>query len=271
MNPKEQIVAVLSKLSPHDVHALARTITQGLKKCRNKEEAIQCIIKYSSDEISILRRRTVTRDILFSYLEECGIKVRLPTTKNDLIDRIAELWNIPRTSNSSENNNSDVASREVVSIGDINVMAQQFADWFYSMLNENDLGSEHLFEVNIFANNECDTTVLENNPQEVTSLLLQTRLKHNLHFNPNISDEGVHGRTDPHGLVVVLVCGTLHVSNICAGVFEQVFTLAKDPFSQNTWKIKSTELNLRRQNEVPRLPTLCEGTMDLLPLTEPTE
>ena len=34
--------------------------------------------------------------------------------------------------------------------------------------------------------------------------------------------KGVRGRLDPHGLVVVLSCGTLHNQHTVCGVFEQV-------------------------------------------------
>jgi hypothetical protein len=86
-------------------------------------------------------------------------------------------------------------------------------------------------------------------------MLVQVFRKHKLRCNPNLCDEGVRGRwggspalllsrLDPHGLVLVLVCGTLHNQADVCGVFEQVFGLVRDPTSDNNWKIKSTEARL---------------------------
>ncbi len=47
--------------------------------------------------------------------------------------------------------------------------------------------------------------------------------RHRLQYNPNLCEEGVRGRLDPHGLVLVLACGTLHNHQTVCGVFEQVF------------------------------------------------
>ena len=46
--------------------------------------------------------------------------------------------------------------------------------------------------------------------------------RHRLTCNPNLCEEGVRGRLEAHGLVLVLVCGTLHTSSNVCGVFEQV-------------------------------------------------
>ena len=51
-------------------------------------------------------------------------------------------------------------------------------------------------------------------------------------------------RLDPHGLVLVLACGTLHNQATVCGFFEQVFGLIRDPDSENNWKIKHTEARL---------------------------
>jgi hypothetical protein len=61
--------------------------------------------------------------------------------------------------------------------------------------------------------------------------------RHRLQYNPNLCEEGVRGRLDPHGLVLVLACGTLHNHQTVCGVFEQVFfsfkwTQSKQLFSK---------------------------------------
>ena len=51
---------------------------------------------------------------------------------------------------------------------------------------------------------------------------IQVMRRHRLTCNPNLCEEGVRGRLEAHGLVLVLVCGTLHTSSNVCGVFEQV-------------------------------------------------
>lgn len=46
----------------------------------------------------------------------------------------------------------------------------------------------------------------------VVGLLSDMKQRHKLYFSPNLSADGVRGRSEPHGMVSVLVCGTLHQS-----------------------------------------------------------
>ncbi|KAJ8922353.1 hypothetical protein NQ315_004296 [Exocentrus adspersus] len=279
-NAETGILEILAKLEDDDLFALARTVTQGLLKKNSRDEAVKVILKYSANEISILRRKAVTREILFSYLDDKNIRIKLPTTKNDLIDHILELWKVPKESHQEssqalENINSQQINTDKSGQEDsINLLAEQFTKWFYSMMNGDEaIGSEHFYpdaklKLNIYTNDNCDTTVLENSPEGIVQALFQLKLQHNLFFNPNVSKEGIQGRMDPHGLVMVLACGTLHVQQACAGVFEQVFALARDPFCDNNWKIKNCEMNLRSKSGVIGPPSLCDAelTSDLLML-----
>lgn len=122
-------------------------------------------------------------------------------------------------------------------------------------------------KLSLISNEDCDNTLVEDDPIEIANTLQRVKYEHHLYFNPNFSTEGVQGRIDPHGLVMVLVCGTLHIQETMAGVFEQVFALARDPFSDNNWKVKHTELILRSQG-VTNQPRLCDSdlTSDLLAL-----
>lgn len=108
-------------------------------------------------------------------------------------------------------------------------------------------------------NEESHTNIIENNPKEIVEFLVATCQQNNLYLNANDSQEGLQGRIDPHGLVIILACGTLHSNNTCVGVFEQIFALARDPTSDNNWKIKNTELNLRSRNQVKSTPRLCDS------------
>jgi hypothetical protein len=160
-----------------------------------------------------------------------------------------------------------------IQICEVDEMAHQFTRWFYSMLNQHEvhsqgaqLGTEHFWQdcnMRLVINSEMDSHRLEvkNSAANVVQLIWDTKTQHNLYFNPNLSHEGVQGKTDVHGLVMVLVCGTLHQQDKCVGVFEQLFGLIRDPSACNNWKIKYTELNLKSKSIVTSLPTLAEGSL----------
>ena len=80
-------------------------------------------------------------------------------------------------------------------------------------------------------------------------------LAEGLLFNPNVEDDGTKGVTEPHGLVMVIVCGTIHRQGSCMGVFEQRFGLVRDILNANNWKIKFTDMNVKGEpvNEMPSL------------------
>ena len=67
---------------------------------------------------------------------------------------------------------------------------------------------------------ECLEVV--NNSDEVSKMLVNVFRNHKLKCNPNLCEEGVRGKLSPHGLVMVLACGTLHNQHTVCGVFEQV-------------------------------------------------
>lgn len=222
---------------------------------------------------SLLKRRSVTKEILFSYLHDKNIPVKLPLTKIDVIEKITEYWEVPmikldsKTSEESIENISKTHSTEIcVSRNDhgIDSLAEHFVKWFFGMVNQKEEISSHFFNDSrckiTFYDVNIDCKVIENNPQDIGSTLLSLSVQNKLFFNPNFTSDGVQGRMDPHGLVMVLVCGTLHHNENCVGVFEQVFALARDPFSENNWKIKSTELNLRVKN-VDKPPCLTDSDL----------
>uniref|UniRef100_A0AAR5QKJ2 NTF2 domain-containing protein n=1 Tax=Dendroctonus ponderosae TaxID=77166 RepID=A0AAR5QKJ2_DENPD len=222
------IIDLLSKLDEDSVFALSRTVTQGLKRCNTIKDAWG--LTHKTSQSSIL-------------------------------------------SSNSDSNAVALNERSEKPESNVNVMAEQFSRWFYSMLNGDECGIEHFFpdasfSLNMYTNNHCDSTRIEGDATKIANSLLKLKSQNNLHFNPNDSQDGIQGRIDPHGLVMVLTCGTVHSQNTCAGVFEQVFALARDPFCDNNWKIKTTSLNLRSKSDVLELPKLCDSdlTSDLLML-----
>lgn len=154
-------------------------------------------------------------------------------------------------------------------------MADKFVKWFYELLNstshsdQTDFGPQHFWvdaSAKISLQSDSGNAMLSDaeffhvrdNGDEVCTTLGNIVRKYKLTYNPNLCSEGVRGHIDPHGLVVVTACGTLHNTNTCCGIFHQRFGLIRDPASGNSWKIKFTEANLvsKAVHEVPRLTNI---------------
>lgn len=131
----------------------------------------------------------------------------------------------------------------------INQMARNFASWFYTNLN-----AATLREVDFWQDVQCSAQFLEHgvcivdeehsSNGNVLTFCQSLRSQYELYFNLNDSHVGTQGRIDPHGLVLVLSCGTLHKTDQMVGVFECVFGLTRDPFSENNWKINHMRMRL---------------------------
>ncbi|OWF47557.1 uncharacterized protein C3orf38 homolog [Mizuhopecten yessoensis] len=144
-----------------------------------------------------------------------------------------------------------------------------FATWFYEMLNSQnpmlpntseDFGPHHFWpDVNFKLlcltphPVEEEITGAEPTTQRLLSLVKDEQLL----FNPNISEEGLHVKSNPHGQLVLIVCGTVHRSNDCLGEFEQLFGLLRDPRFDNNWKVKFTKLRIRT-SQVTAMPKLTD-------------
>lgn len=154
-------------------------------------------------------------------------------------------------------------------------MANDFVKWYFDLINTciqgdgsvSDFGPAMFFpdasaKVNLLGvNGEClENFQVEENADEVCSMLKDVVRRHGLQFNPNLCDEGVRGRLDPHGLVVVLSCGTIHNQHTVCGVFEQAFGLVRDPGSENNWKIKQTEARLFAKSVIEK-PSLANSSL----------
>lgn len=192
-------------------------------------------------------------------------------TKLLLIQKILEHWS--RTS-SNQQLVCDVGEQHeeekaAISQEEIITMANQFAEWFYGLMNlEEPIGEEHFWsDCSLQMKVSGEEALVERSVDADRALVVQTlfeaRREHRLYFNPNLTGDGVHGRMDPHGLVLIFTCGTLHTSDKCVGAFEQMFALARDPFCQNNWKIKNTSLNLKSK-EVAATPRLCDSSISHL-------
>jgi hypothetical protein len=169
-----------------------------------------------------------------------------------------------------------VSESSISSVGkpsdEANTLACEYCKWFYNLLNqtklkqvESSMNAEHFFpDCGIKINMQSPTGALEkqeNGAESVVQLLIETAIEYDLFFNPNVTSEGIRGKMDAHGLVMVAACGTLHQGDKCAGVFEQLFGLARDPTALNNWKVKFTELKLRSQ-AVTSLPALEHSSLE---------
>jgi len=153
--------------------------------------------------------------------------------------------------------NNSMTTSPTLSLVQCQEMANSFVRWYFQLLNRcvetdtPDWNQDHFWpnaSAKISLSSETGETVesmeVLNNSEDVSAMLIQVFKKHRLKCNPNMCEEGVRGKVSPHGLVMVLACGTLHNENNVCGVFEQVFGLVRDPTAENNWKIKQTEARL---------------------------
>ena len=152
------------------------------------------------------------------------------------------------------------------------VLGEHFAKWYYEILNSfnpstpdtpKDFGPHHFWDdaklkVNAVTPSPAQEEYL--GPQVVAERLISFTKDEQLLFNPNIGSEGVFVKSSRHGLVMIMVCGTVHRGNECLGVFQQVFGIIKDPRFNDNWKIKVTYLDVK-SSQVTAMPKL-EGNVD---------
>lgn len=212
------------------------------------------ILRHSGDVQTVLSRKIITKDIIFQYLDKKGIPIVEPSTKPNLIIHLIKYWEYCRKKIIPQDNPQDKVKE----------LANRFSEWFYNIMNEErPIGEEHFFQecvlnLQLISVENNVSECVENNPREVSELIFKTKHDHQLFFNPNLSSDGIKAKMDAHGLVLVFACGTLHTKDSIVGIFEQMFALARDPFSENNWKIKNTTLILRSK-PVRNVPVLVEN------------
>ncbi|XP_055383327.1 uncharacterized protein C3orf38 homolog [Condylostylus longicornis] len=160
----------------------------------------------------------------------------------------------------------------------INLLAKKFSEWFFVSYNDDTLkpqdfwidSSLHLKMVQVQSGetqeHQCTSST------EVVETLLGIKNPVKFSFNPNLAYEGVQGRLDMHGLVLVLCCGTLHTTDTCMGTFESLFGLIRDPNCDNNWKIKHLKLILKSTAVINQIPCLVNSDTlsEVLSLPEPS-
>lgn len=271
-------------------------------------DAVDVILLHSSSVHSILNRRGITKEILFKYLHDKHVPVTNNFTKQLLIEKILQFWrqsycstsdgcdSVPFTKSPDDEydyeESIEVDMPEMVSMPapivdnsdqqhfPINQMARKFANWFYAQLNTGTLR-----EIDFWQDVTCSAQFLERgvcfideqhcSNAKVMAFCHSLRTQYELYFNLNESHFGTQGRIDSHGLVLVLSCGTLHKTDQMVGTFECVFGLARDPFSENNWKINRMKMRLhnnpmlQQQQQQAIALDECETLAPLLSLTVP--
>ncbi|XP_076443430.1 uncharacterized protein C3orf38 homolog [Babylonia areolata] len=278
---KEGCFRLLGKLTTEEILSLKNTITNRLIASENRDEAVKAILEYSESAVELLRRKKMRRDLLFQYLADCNVVVPVNAEKSELIRHVLEFWGSSVSSN-YDLVDADSTTRVVAAAAPspeqskptMQQLGETFARWFYQLLNtenpscdpasavEGTFGPHHFWE-------NCTLKVVTCTPDKAEesyegNVLVAQRLQalareEQLLFNPNISTDGVQVQSNPHGLVIVMVCGTVHQHNHCLGVFEQVFGLISDPLNENTWKVKVTQLHLS-SSRVTALPRLSDDS-----------
>uniref|UniRef100_A0A1B6ESY0 NTF2 domain-containing protein n=1 Tax=Cuerna arida TaxID=1464854 RepID=A0A1B6ESY0_9HEMI len=298
LEEKVNIEELLNGVSLDDLNSLASTITKGLLKTCTRQEASNAILQHSDTVESILNRKKISRELLFNYLHWKKVTTDSNLDKKSLINLLTNYWreqlhdggNPPREANNVQSNvvqtcvnpRSQLISTQLEPV-QLDLLALKFTEWYYQLLNKDfldgssfALGSENFWsdstiQIMLNSNGEVSTEEAES-ATAVVALLAEIKQRHKLYFSPNLSTEGVKGRSEAHGLVVVLVCGTLHQSaGVVVGLFEQTFYLIRDPLTNNSWKIKRSQLMLTSKSNVAALPTLSDGdlTRPLLPIQSP--
>jgi hypothetical protein len=80
----------------------------------------------------------------------------------------------------------------------------------------------------------------------VLHFIYETQTKYNPRFNPTLLHGGVQGLLHNNGSATIQACGTFHLQDESSGEFEQLFSLVRDPLTNNSWKIKYTELRMKK-------------------------
>uniref|UniRef100_A0A0V0G992 Uncharacterized protein n=1 Tax=Triatoma dimidiata TaxID=72491 RepID=A0A0V0G992_TRIDM len=271
---KNCVSDLLKILGLDDLIELAKTCTTGVIQTSNINDSINAILLHSEDIRSILMRKKITRKVLFKYLHSRNISFPGNSEKTVLVDSVIHFWNKACTVVDYQNETTS----QIALDQSLGRMAVTFAEWVYNRINaivlqdmnkqsnvnnleilkEEDFWCDAKLYIKLTEGSNVIADYSSEGSKECFSLIRQICQEHSLFFSPNLCEEGTRGISEPHGVVLVMSCGTLHSANghHCVGLYEQMFGLIKDPMSDSNWKIKGSKLALRSQEVkcVPALP-----------------
>lgn len=228
-------------------------------------------------------RKLITKVLIFQYLNARNVSITADFSKPILLEKLYAFWDRkfsekvdrPREhiENTGETVNTSVATEDSFPI---HQMSRQFSTWFFKLYNETKLKIEDFWadcEYSMEMISSGQTVRQENGcgSQSLFELLQTLNTQDNLLFNPNDCHDGIQGRMDAHGLVMVLCCGTLHSPGVFVGIFECLFGLLRDPFTDGNWKVKHLRMRLNSSSprEAPRLDE-CSYLENMMALPAPT-
>ncbi|TSL16035.1 hypothetical protein Baya_5843 [Bagarius yarrelli] len=271
---------LLKLLTEDDLLALNDTVTNRLISATSSSEAIEAILAYSQSAEELLKRKKVHRDIIFKYLATERIPQPPNSDKHHLIKKTLEFWT------SDSKNAVNVPSKRCIDqnvdgLGQLEALGKQFCQWFFRLLNSQnpqadrpsstmqDWGPQHFWgdaRLLLLSHAQIQQKDEYCGAELVSQRLLALVSEEGLVFCPNLEQTGLKCVATPHGLVLVAVAGTIHRGSDCLGVFEQVFSLIRDPLDNSSWKIKSVHLKVKGQIVKETLPTLTYDSEALLQL-----
>lgn len=152
--------------------------------------------------------------------------------------------------------------------------AEQWTPWFYDLLRQcgtnmihdplqphgmSDWGEHHFWadavlKIEVTARNQ---TTEENysGALNVSRRLYSLVVRESIYLNPNLDRNGIKGRLEHTGMVLVTASGTVHRHSHFVGIFSQAFGLLRDPSVNNNYRIKFTNLQLRSTDYMPHFAT----------------
>ncbi|XP_014287400.1 uncharacterized protein C3orf38 homolog [Halyomorpha halys] len=258
VNEQKCVREIVEFLQINDLLSLGATVTNNCIEIKTKEDAIKALLHEPSLRC-LLTRKKITRNVLFKFLHSKDITFESTIDKNSLVDLAIKYCDQQKS------------ETEIVLLGpaEAKILGYQFTEWFYKRLNVvvNQTEDEKLTEEDFW--NDCHTTIViplsedeshnseANTAEDTLSLLKDLQSQYKLIFVPNLSPDGIKTVVETHGLVIVMVYGTLHsASGNCVGLFEQMFGLIKNPFKANNYKVKKMNLVLRNSSPVePKMIT----------------
>ncbi|KAK9512219.1 hypothetical protein O3M35_000688 [Rhynocoris fuscipes] len=291
---KAYIADLLQTLPSEDLIELAKRMTEGILKPSDRNDSINAILLHTPDIKTLLAKRKFTKAILFKYLHSKNVSFPGNAEKLVLIDLLLKYWERNAILHTQSQTNVSIGATSQAQVSNTSVatnsddlgvkaLAVKFVEWFYSRINasvihlktnesnneekliEDDFWSDAKLAINVTGGSgEVIANYFAESSEECLKLISNSCAEHSIFFSPNLREDGTRGTTEPHGMILVMNCGTLHSTNghRCVGLYEQVFGLIKDPV-RDIWKIKMTKLNLRSQ-DVKSAPVLPESNQLLL-------
>ncbi|KAK3871764.1 hypothetical protein Pcinc_023109 [Petrolisthes cinctipes] len=249
---KMQLIAAVQDLWDKNAPKKTRTNHED-RKCTGSSSPVQANI-----ELAVSNNITIN---IGEYLRTTG-KENLGSSKDEVQEGKNNRSNLFFSKNSSQTQPEKSSVRIVRS----DEFSSEFCKWYYTMVNRlqpacvnhaGDTLREEVFLSNssaeVYLYGPSTTQKSAVGQRDTCTLLKDIFTEHRILFNPNM-DSGIQSYAVKHGLIKVMVCGTLHQEYSFVGIFEQEFGLVMSPVDR-AWKIMYTNLNLKQTSQtIPSLP-----------------